>query len=183
MGVSSSASVGKRRESSREVRRVSNVRLGMLLLGCASRDALVRWLSWRADRTLDLTSVVMPDRCNWSLSVPSTYCAVVATKSVLCHLGPGLRQSGRGISVLSWIANLAWVSVSWADPLFVLSLSPPKRGLLEMLRRPRERPRHIRLLDWLSYTTQAKTTGLAEHYYSGTGLVEHCCSRTGLAEH
>ncbi|RWV81558.1 hypothetical protein GW17_00057007 [Ensete ventricosum] len=45
MGVSSSASVGKRRESSREVRRVSNVRLEMLLLECASRYALVRWLS------------------------------------------------------------------------------------------------------------------------------------------
>ncbi|RWW42679.1 hypothetical protein BHE74_00051767 [Ensete ventricosum] len=42
--VSSSTSFGKRRESSREICRVLDVHLEILLLECASRDALIRKL-------------------------------------------------------------------------------------------------------------------------------------------
>ncbi|RRT49068.1 hypothetical protein B296_00038267 [Ensete ventricosum] len=53
--ASSSVSVGKRRESSKEVRRVSDVRPRMLLLEYASRDAL--------DRRLPRGPAQRPSRC------------------------------------------------------------------------------------------------------------------------
>ncbi|RWW01325.1 hypothetical protein GW17_00035646 [Ensete ventricosum] len=70
MCTSSSASVGKRRESSREVGRVSNVCLGMLLLKCASRDALVRRLPWDPARRPSRGGITRRDPSDNQVSAP-----------------------------------------------------------------------------------------------------------------